>query len=243
LGNGEYFNNLAVVILAGGSSSRMGGVKKEFLKFDNGDTVLGCSVRVFAEIPSVKIIVIVVPQGEPQSAPQDAETTARQALPSGSASKKILFVTGGDSRRISVFNALRFLEPYNPCYVLIHDGARPWITASLAENVIASVKKYDAVIPLLPITDTPKEISKDQITDNKETAFITKHLKRSNVGFAQTPQAFKFPEILQAHEKAAQVNDEEFTDDAEIWGRFIGQVAVIPGEIENKKITFPEDIV
>jgi len=73
--------------------------------------------------------------------------------------------------------------------------------------------------------------------------FIKTHLKRKNTGVAQTPQAFKFPEILDAHKKAANVETEEFTDDAEIWGRFCGQVAVIQGEPENKKITFPEDLI
>ena len=230
--NNEQF---AAIILAAGSSSRMGGVKKEFIKLNNDDdlTVLGSAVRVFASISSVKTIVIAVRENE--------EEAGRRALPQELSSRsdlKIIFVAGGKTRSGSVLNALSFLASINPCYVLIHDGARPWLSVSLVNNIIASVKKYGAVIPLLPLTDTPKEISGDR----EQSIFIKRHLKRINVGVAQTPQAFKFPEILYAHEKAAKAVDEEFTDDAEIWGRFCGDVAVIPGEKENRKITFPEDI-
>jgi len=229
----------AVVICAAGKSSRMGGIKKEYQKLDGSNlTVLGSCVRVFASVQSVGIIVIAVCA--------DEEDAARKSLPEeclAAFGHKILFVTGGRSRRASVFNALSFLEAHNPCYVLIHDGARPWVSSSLIENTIAAVKKHNAVIPLLPLTETPKECeSSIELTANGASAvFIKTHLKRKNTGIAQTPQAFKFPEILEAHKKAADIEMEEFTDDAEIWGRFCGQVAVIQGEPENRKITFPKD--
>ena len=303
---------IAAVILAAGSSSRMGGKKKEFLKmkryeFDpvipvidekfslNNLTVLGSSVNAFSSVPSVEIIVIVVPENN--------EAAARDALPPEfltTVKPEIHFISGGSTRRASVYNALSFLaqiSQHSPSvnYVLIHDGARPWISSSLIENIITAVIKHDAVIPLLPLTDTPKEtvsseqlavsseqltenreqgtinreqltenreqgtINREQLTENREQGtinreqltvnseidkvfFIKKHLKRRNVGLAQTPQAFRFPEIFHAHEKAVLAANEEFTDDAEIWGRFCGLVAVIPGDPANKKITFKEDL-
>ena len=235
---------VAAIILAAGASMRMGGIKKEFqrLKPDSDLTVLGSSVCAFASVSSVEIIVIAVPL--------NAEDAARNALDPvclSAAKPKIIFANGGNTRRASVFNALSVLARYNPCYVLIHDGARPWVSRSLIERIIEAAEKYGAVIPLLPLTDTPKECDAP-LTWNMEhgtegnAAFIKRHLKRVNIGIAQTPQAFAFAEILAAHEKAAAVDDEEFTDDAEIWGRFCGQAAVIPGEQENKKITFPEDL-
>ena len=251
----------AAVILAAGSSSRflqhssprMSSLKKEFHKLNNDDdlTVLGSAVKAFASIPSVNIIVIAVPENE--------EEAGRSSLPPGLfelKDKKIIFVNGGKTRSASVFNALSAIIPYNPCYVLIHDGARPWISAQLINSIITAVKKHGAVIPLLPITDTPKEITDNSgrstgnneqltVSGGQSVFFIKRHLKRKNIGAAQTPQAFRFPEILHAHEKAAMTADEEFTDDAEIWSRFCasgGEVAVIPGEKENRKITFPEDI-
>jgi 2-C-methyl-D-erythritol 4-phosphate cytidylyltransferase len=218
----------AAVICAAGASVRMGGIKKEYRKLNTGATVLGSAVLAFASVPAIELIVIAVCA--------DSQDAAREALAPETLSAqrpKVLFVNGGESRRASVFNALALLSQYNPCYVLIHDGARPWVTASLIHNTLESAKNHGAVIPLLPLTDTPKEY---------DSNFITRHLKRANTGTAQTPQGFKFPEILCAHQKAAEIKDEEFTDDAEIWGRFYGPVAVIPGDPENRKITFREDI-
>jgi 2-C-methyl-D-erythritol 4-phosphate cytidylyltransferase len=107
-----------------------------------------------------------------------------------------------------------------------------------------TAQNYNAAVPMLPITETPKETDGPlPETGRLEPVFIKQHLKRSNTGAAQTPQGFKFPEILYAHEKAALLADEEFTDDAEIWGRFCGTVVAIPGEPENRKITFPEDLI
>ena len=234
---------VAAIVLAAGSSSRMSGLKKEYQKLENSNlTVLGSAVSAFAAF--AKVIVIAVPE--------NGEAAARQALPQelfNAGNPEILFVNGGNTRRASVFNALSALVSFNPCYVLIHDGARPRVSISLIENIIAAVEKYDAVIPALPMTDTPKlierrEKGRGKREENKEQVikFVKNHMKRENIYFAQTPQAFRFPEILRAHEKAAEVNDEEFTDDAEIWGKFIGSVAVVPGEPENRKITFPEDL-
>jgi len=226
----------AVVICAAGKSSRMGGIKKEYQKLDGSNlTVLGSCVRVFASVRSVGIIVIAVSP--------DEEDAARRSLPEECLQAfggKILFAAGGPSRRASVFNALSLLEAYNPYYVLIHDGARPWVSSSLVEKIIEEVKKHDAVIPLVELTETPKECNAP--LSQAGTVFIKSHLKRANTGTAQTPQAFAFTQILRAHEKAASAENEEFTDDAEIWGKFCGPVAVIPGEPENRKITFPQDV-
>ena len=221
----------AVIILAAGSSSRMDGKKKEYQILKNGKTVLASSVCAFFTFPQINTIIIAVPE--------NGEEAAKNALPHEylcAKDKEILFVTGGNTRRASVFNALSYLANYpRISYVLIHDGARPWVSESLIERLLSAVQKHGAVIPVMPITDTPKELSDDGF-------FIKDHLKRANVSVAQTPQAFKFPQILHAHEKAAKANDEEFTDDAQIWGRFNGKVAVTSGEIDNKKITFPEDL-
>jgi len=240
----ETADSVAVVICAAGASARMGGIKKEYQKLEGGAqclTVLGASVRAFSSVPSVETIVIAVPE--------NGEDSARKALPPeflAVQKPKLLFVNGGKTRRASVFNALSliFSIDTNSHYALIHDGARPWVSVSLIEDIIEEVKKHGAVIPLLPLTDTPKECGAplEFVQDEKKPAIlITRHVKRSTAGVAQTPQGFRFPEIFHAHKKAAEVEGEEFTDDAEIWDRFCGPVAVIPGLPENKKITFPED--
>jgi len=235
--------SIAAVICAAGSSARMGGAKKEYLPLPGASdslTVLGAAVSAFAAVPEIKTIIVAVPEE-----PETGETAARNALPPeilNGTGPSVRFVTGGSTRRASVFNALRALVADAPNYALIHDGARPWISPALIGRVIKGVKQYRAVIPLLPLTETPKET--DLPLDGsfgRGPVFIKQQLKRVFIGTAQTPQAFAFPEILAAHEKAA-AQDRDFTDDAEVWAEFCGPVAVIPGEIANRKITFKEDI-
>jgi 2-C-methyl-D-erythritol 4-phosphate cytidylyltransferase len=223
----------------------MGGVKKEYLRLpgvSDSLTVLGAAVSAFAAVPEINTIVIVVPEDM-----ETGEAAARKALPpkilAGKTGPTLRFTTGGNTRRASVFNALRALATDTPNYVLIHDGARPWVSPALIEHAIRGVKQYRALIPLLPLTETPKET--DLPLDgsfNNGPVFIKRQLKRAFIGTAQTPQAFAFPEILAAHEKAAAQDGRDFTDDAEVWAEFCGPVAVIPGETGNRKITFREDM-
>jgi len=246
--------SIAAVIVAAGSSSRMGGVKKEYLPLselprpldsrfseETPLTVLGAAVSAFVSCPGIELVLIIIPQGD--------EKTVRKSLPRDLFSgpkKQIHFISGGVTRRASVFNALLWLKDSNPSHVLIHDGARPWIKPELIEKVIQGVKKFDAVVPACPIVETPKELNGLlETSDPDKPLFIKRHLKRAAICTVQTPQAFKYPDILYAHEKA-RIKEEkekiEYTDDSEIWGEFIGEVAVIPGDQDNRKITYPEDL-
>lgn len=245
--------SVAAVICAAGSSRRMGGVKKEYLPLKPGLgeqkplTVLYAAVSEFSVCSEIGPIVVTLP---PNYA--DKENAVLSGLMEELRlidPQRIMFVEGGPTRRVSVHNALSHLEQYNPSYVLIHDGARPWIKKSLIENVISAVIKYGAVIPALPLTETPKELYSSLETNDLPASaagnFIKRHLRRAELCLAQTPQGFKFGEILFAHEKAAEKEKQghaEYTDDAELWGEFIGEVAVIPGDPENRKITYPEDL-
>lgn len=230
-----------MVIAAAGSSSRMGGDKKEYLPLGRGMTdgegkplsVLGGSVLAFTSSPWIDLVVIAVPA--------DGEYAARLSLPSRllypAAKPRIFFVPGGATRRSSVHHGLSLLAAYGPRLVLIHDGARPWIDGDLIDRIVTAALRDRAVIPVMPLTETPKELGPE--------GFILRHLRRSLVGTAQTPQGFAFPEILRAHERAAErelAEGFEYTDDAEIWGEFCGPVASIPGSAGNRKITFPGDL-
>ncbi|GHV88517.1 2-C-methyl-D-erythritol 4-phosphate cytidylyltransferase [Spirochaetia bacterium] len=234
-------HRIAAIITAAGSSSRMGGVKKEYRplpgQFDDAGrplTVLGAAVLAFAAVPRIERIVIAVP-----ASGEYGEAAARASLPEGCLAPNaapICFVPGGATRRSSVYQALAVLADYNPGYVLIHDGARPWVDRDLIERTIDAVIAHDAVVPLLPLTETPKEID--------GSGFVQRHLKRAQIGGAQTPQGFAYPDILRAHEQAAvrEAAGVDYTDDAEVWGEFRGAVAVIAGSPANRKITFPEDM-
>lgn len=232
----------AVIICAAGASARMGkGIKKEYCLLHDGLTVLGAAVCAFGKFPEIKEIVITVPDD-----PQTGEAAAREALRSlplfGERSMTIHFVSGGQTRQASVFNALSLLADYNPDYVLIHDGARPFVSHTLIARIIAGVKQHHAIIPLLPLTETPKET--DEPLNDSNTVLIQRHPRRALTAAAQTPQAFSFSGIFAAHKKAIEGNSAaiEFTDDAEIWASFNGPVAAILGRSENKKITHPEDL-
>jgi len=232
--------SIAAIVCAAGSSRRMGCKKKEYLSLPyiaagSPLTVLGTVVSAFASLPQIRPIVIAVPPGE--------ESQARSCLPKElqAETERVYFVSGGKTRRASVHNALLFLAGYKPSYVLIHDGARPWIKRELIEKIAEATIKYRAAIPALPLVETPKELD----SSTGEVRFIKRHLRRENLCAVQTPQGFAFPEILAAHEKAAKREEQygfEYTDDAEVWGEFAGQVAVIPGDTENRKITYPEDL-
>ncbi|MDR2211360.1 MAG: 2-C-methyl-D-erythritol 4-phosphate cytidylyltransferase [Spirochaetaceae bacterium] len=235
-------SSIAAIITAAGSSSRIG-VKKEYrLVGDKTDmegrplTVLGKAALAFAACSRISTVVITVPND-----PNLGEFAARDSLPARLLKSRgkphFFFVPGGPTRRASVHHALSMLEGYHPGYVLIHDGARPWIEPALIDRVIDAMLKHRAAIPLLPLTDTPKEID--------EAGIVKRHLRRMLVGNAQTPQGFSFPEILRAHKRAAEREQAEgwvYTDDAEVWGEFVGDVFVVPGSPLNKKITFPEDL-
>jgi 2-C-methyl-D-erythritol 4-phosphate cytidylyltransferase len=224
-----------------------GGGKKEYCPLDGRPdhegkplTVLGAAVSAFAAFADIKTIVITVPRD-----PETGETAARRALPSrffDGPGPDLLFVPGGKTRRASVHHALSLLASCHPRYVLIHDGARPWVDAPLIRRIMEAVIAYQAALPLLPLVETPKEIT-DDVPGG--AFFVKRHLRRASIGTAQTPQGFAFPEILHAHEKAAArelAEGFEYTDDAEVWGEFQGPVAVVPGSPENRKITFPGDL-
>ncbi len=230
---------LAVIVSAAGSSARMGGVKKEYRYLPRNtakseaalvkETVLSAAVRVFVDTGLFCMVLVVYPPG--------GETEAREALAAGTlspeAQARVQFIPGGPSRKSSVHKALKALEPFSPDFVLIHDGARPWTDAALIHRVTDAVLTCGAVIPVMPLVETPKEID--------DQGLIVRHLRRACVVSAQTPQAFSFKGITAAHDRAAD-DGIEYTDDAEVWSAFTGPVHTVPGSAANRKITFPEDL-
>ena len=128
--------------------------------------------------------------------------------------------------------------------VFIHDGARPFVKSETVELTYRAASEFGAAVPGLQPTETQKKID--------ENGFIVKHLVRSSLTAVQTPQVFKFAEILDAH-RMAELNGKAYTDDTEIWDEYVkkhkdkngesySHVKVVLGDPENKKITYPEDI-
>lgn len=225
----------ALVLLAGGSSARMGQLgKKEFFPLGGG-TVLSCAVHAFLATNLFSMVAVVYPAGE-----LNATKKSFFALPANSDfAEQISFVQGGKTRQESVLRALRSIKKKckqneMPRTVLIHDGARPFVSSALVRKTLEAAQRFGAAVPALEPVETQKEID----SHNK----IVRHLQRKRLAAVQTPQGFDFEKILQFHERAKK-DLLECTDDTEIWDNYAEQkTRVIPGENENIKITYPKDI-
>jgi 2-C-methyl-D-erythritol 4-phosphate cytidylyltransferase/2-C-methyl-D-erythritol 2,4-cyclodiphosphate synthase len=218
------------LITAAGLSTRFGGQKKELEQLE-GRTVLEHAIEPFIETCSG--IVVTCPPG------LRAEFEAFFARSAMSPSivrleRGFAIVEGGSTRQDSVRLGLRALKELgcNRDIVLIHDGARPWISSNLVRSIIEQTRMHGACLPLAPLAETPKIV---------EGQLVRTHPSRSHVMTAQTPQAFSFPEILAAHELAAG-EGYVATDDAMIWDYYVGPVFWIEGERRNRKITYREDL-
>lgn len=207
----------AVIVTAAGASRRMGGsIPKQYLDL-NGLTVLQRSVKAFCDFKKDFFICVTVPAGD---------TDYVRRMLDGAGLVADLIVEGGETRQISVYNALKAL-PEDTETVLIHDGARPFVTPQVIAGVLDALKDHDAVVPGV----TPKNTIR--------TAEAT--LDRSSLYEVQTPQGFSYPILMKANEKAFE-DGFSATDDASLAERAGASVFISPGDYANIKITTPEDI-
>lgn len=218
------------LITAAGSSTRFGGQKKELEQLE-GYTVLERAIEPFIETCS-GIVVTCPPGAKAEFEAFFAQSALSPAI--ARIERGIVIVEGGSTRQDSVLFGLRALKALG-CdrdIVLIHDGARPWISAGLVRTTIEQTRMHGACLPLAPLVETPKIV---------EGQVVHAHPPRAHVMTAQTPQAFSFPEILSAHELAAR-EGYAATDDAMVWDHYVGPVFWIEGERQNRKITYREDL-
>jgi 2-C-methyl-D-erythritol 4-phosphate cytidylyltransferase/2-C-methyl-D-erythritol 2,4-cyclodiphosphate synthase len=142
---------------------------------------------------------------------------------------------GGATRQQSVCAGLEALAAHAPDIVLIHDAARPFVSGEVISRAIEAAARTGAAIPVVPVTDTVKLV--DASGDVEATP------ERARLRIAQTPQAFRFDVILDAHRRAAREGRADFTDDAALaeWAGLT--VATFEGDVANMKMTTPEDFV
>ena len=221
---------IAIIITAAGSSTRIGsGIKKEYLPFQNG-TVLSACVQTFINSCKNRFIItdFII------TCPPNGKSECQNALKSSSQQEieNFQIIEGDKTRQKSVYNAMCAVKN-QPQIVLIHDGARPFVSEKIIIEGILAAKNFGASVPGLTPTDTQKQIDKD--------GFIINHLERASLVAVQTPQCFNFQKLLEAHKKS-HLEEKEYTDDTEIWGKYCGKVKVIPGESQNIKITYPKDL-
>jgi 2-C-methyl-D-erythritol 4-phosphate cytidylyltransferase/2-C-methyl-D-erythritol 2,4-cyclodiphosphate synthase len=205
-----------------------GGIKKEYLCV-YGKPLLLYALEAFEKSAVVSLYVITVPPG----GEEEARVVLAPWFEEPSRAQATFFAAGGDTRQKSVYLGLLALERLNPAFVLIHDGARPWVRPDLIRAVLDGVKAHGACLPLAPAVDALKQINAG--------GFLQAHLERGSVRGAQTPQGFVYARILEAHRRAAD-EGRAFLDDTEIYAAYAGPVFSVPGDERNKKITYPSDL-
>lgn len=217
---------VSAIILAAGMGKRMGaGGNKQFLLIDQKPMIVH-ALQAFENCPLVHDMYLVVNRN-------DRALLENEVLRAYTFGKLRELVTGGELRQDSVINGITAVK--KPCDVIvIHDGARPFVSTALIEKGIALMDSYDAVIPGLPVKDTIKTITRK--------GFVSRTLKRDTLWQVQTPQTFKYDVIAGAYRDGVLQNFHGY-DDASFVERLGKKVKVIEGSSYNLKITTPEDLV
>jgi 2-C-methyl-D-erythritol 4-phosphate cytidylyltransferase len=211
-------SKLGVVIVAAGTSQRMAGINKLFASL-GGKPLLAWSVDTCQRYSSVRQIVLVL---------NDKDLVRGQKLKKERGWSKVTLCPGGARRQDSVREGLRQIRDCD--LILIHDGARPFLTSDLIENGLKLARQAKAVIAAVPIKDTIKLANGGKLI--KET------LRRDRLWAAQTPQIFSFDMITRAYENLAA----EVTDDATAVERLGYKVKLYMGDYKNIKVTTTEDL-
>lgn len=212
-------HRVAAIIAAAGSGDRLGvGTPKALVDLGN-HSLVDHAVSLFD--PLAEQIIICAPTSHMQALAEQYATNSKVAV-----------VAGGSSRSLSVRNAISALSR-NIDFVLIHDAARALASADLVGRVVAELRRgADGVIPVLPVSDTIKEVLGDK---------VVRTVDRSSMQRVQTPQGFRVAVITDAH-AAAKRDGVEGTDDASLVERIGIKVNTVAGEERAFKITTPFDL-
>lgn len=210
-------SSVGVLICAGGKGTRAGFNKNKLLKDVLGIPVLERTVAAFAAAGVSEIAVAASPEDFDEIAPLCRKYGAT-------------LCEGGATRFRSVYNGLQHVQSG---IVLIHDGARPFVSAETIAACIESVKTYKSGICAVPATDT--------LASANGNGEITSYPVRASTYRIQTPQGFYLSEIRAAYDRAIQNGETEFTDDSSVYAKYIRAPKLCAGEEKNIKLTYAED--
>ena len=209
----------AALLVAAGQGHRAGDGIPKVYRCVGGVAVLRHALQPFLSHPQVGEVRVVIQE--------DHRHLYEEATQGLSLSPPVI---GGTTRQDSVRAGLEsFIKKAPPTYILIHDAARPFLTPSLVSRCLKALEKYDGAVPTLPITDTLRHAPPQT---------PPKIVSRTHLYQSQTPQAFRFHKILQAHRKATS---HHFTDDATLAEAQKLHITHVAGEISNIKLTHTED--
>jgi 2-C-methyl-D-erythritol 4-phosphate cytidylyltransferase/2-C-methyl-D-erythritol 2,4-cyclodiphosphate synthase len=214
----------AAILVAAGRGLRAGsGGPKQYREI-GGQTVIFRAMQAFSGHPDVFAVQPVV-NPDDTAIFNEAVAGLRHQPPTN----------GGATRQASVHAGLEALAAEKPDIVLIHDAARPFVTEGVISRAIDAAGRTGAAVPAIPVTDTIKQVG--------DTANVEATPDRARLRIAQTPQAFRFDVILDAHRRAAREGRSDFTDDAALaeWAGLT--VATFEGDPANMKLTTPEDFI
>ena len=214
--------DVAAVVVAAGRGTRAGSdIPKQFRRV-GGQTLLSRSLVLLVEHPKVALVQPVIGTDD-----GDLYISAVGEM------RTLVPVPGGATRQASVRAGLEALAQHRPRLVVVHDAARPFATAALVSRAIEAVEESGAAVPGLAVTDTVKALGAD--------GFVGETLDRNRLRLIQTPQAFAFEPLLDAHRRAAAAGHHDFTDDAALaeWAGI--KVKVFVGDPGNVKITDAQD--
>ena len=216
--------SLGVIIVAAGSSTRMGGGDKQFADL-NGEPVLGHSLRVFARCRHVAGIALVLSS--------DNQDRGRRLVSVAGLDDLVICVQGGERRQDSARIGLGALKSSvaETEFIAVHDGARPFVDDSMIERGLATARVTGAAVAGVAVKDTIKACGPNRV--------VTKTLDRRGLWAIQTPQIFRTGVLSAAYETVTA----EVTDDAAMVELGGGLVAVFDGHPENIKITTPDDLL
>lgn len=219
-------SNVAAIVLAAGQGKRMGtSTAKQFLDL-GGKPILYYSLRAFEK---AKVGTVVLVTSEDAISYCQKEIVERYGISNVKA-----VVSGGKERYHSVYNGLQAVKQAE--VVMIHDGARPFVTTDIIENSYKTAKEKGACVVGVPVKDTIK------VVNDQGVAVQTP--ERSSLWQIQTPQSFIYEEICKAYEKMMNAEDTAITDDAMVMERYgERKVSIIEGNYCNIKITTPEDML
>lgn len=204
-------NYSAIIVAAGNASRAKLGYNKNFYRLEDGYRVIDKSIEVFNNDEECQEIIIVLKE-------EDLDKIEK--------TNKIKLVLGGKTRKDSVYNGLK--ECSYP-YVLIHDGARPFIKNESINDLKKALEENDACILVHPVVETVKQVSGDK---------IVKTLNRNDIYLAETPQGFKKDLIIEAYNS---LGDKEYTDEAMMLEEMGHEVKIVINKYDNPKLTNPKD--